>query len=312
MTFYEFLRVSMRGRWFVDFGSAAAMTGDCASQRFRSAKSFLVGNYFLGRVFVPKPRWYWVHAPRRIDPQKGVSIACGLWGKFDIVGTIWLVLSIESAVALRDWLSCATIHSYLYSCFRGGKDEFQIFFPTCQVRVVRFYVSLLRFLLLLFFFLVLLPRPPSSPSSSCCPVPSVSLQPPCPVSAGNRDHRRSVFPAGPQPRPSLHSVPSRTSTATICTQCSLPDLDRDRNNFSHDRILSNLKRCLSGIALMFGPRAGLARPRGGLAGARYYPVHWARLHVTTQYLDIHIQVLFLQVVDIISIARASGTSIGPM
>ena len=170
---------------------------------------------------------YWVHAPRRIDPQKGVSIACGLWGKFYRVGTIWLVLSIESAVALRDWLSCATIYSYLYSCFREGKDEFQMFFPTCQVRVVRFYVSLLRFLLLLFFFLVLLPRPPSSPSSSCCPVPSVSRQPPCPESAGNRDHRRSVFPAGPQPRPSVLSVPSRTSTATICTQCSLPDLNRD-------------------------------------------------------------------------------------
>ena len=164
-------------------------------------------------------------------------------------------------MALRDWLSCATIHSYLYSCFRGGKDEFQMFFLTCQVRVVRFYVSFLRFLLL-FFFLVLLPRP-SSPSSSCCPVLSVSRQPPCPVSAGNRDHRRSVFQAGPQPRPSL------------------PDLDRDRNNFSHDRILSSLKRCLSGIALMFGPRAGLARPRGGLAGARYYPVHLARLlHVS--------------------------------
>ena len=166
-----------------------------------------------------------------------------------------------------------------------------MFFPTCQVRVVRFYVSLLHFLLLLlFFFLVLLPRPPSSPSSSCCPVPSVSWQPPCPVSAGNRDHRRSVFPAGPQPRPSAlsvpcptstaticdHSVPSRTSTATVCTQCSLPDLDRDRNNFSHDRILSCLKRCLSGIALMFGPRAGLARPCGGLAGA-------SQGHVTTQY-----------------------------
>ena len=134
----------------------------------------------------------------------------------------------------------------------------------------------------------LLPRPPSSPSSSCCPVPSVSRQPPCPVSAGNRDHRRSVFPAGPQPRPSLLSVPSRTSTATICTQCSLPDLDRGRNNFSHDRILSSLKRCLSGIALMFGPRAGLARPRGGFAGARYYPVHWARLlHVSLPWQDFY-------------------------
>ena len=98
--------------------------------------------------------------------------------------------------------------------FPWGKDEFQMFFPTCQVMVVRFYVSLLRFLLLLFFFLVLLPRPPSSPSSSCCPVPSVSRQPPCPVSAGNRDHRRSVFPAGTQPRPSALSVPCRTLTAT--------------------------------------------------------------------------------------------------
>ena len=119
----------------------------------------------------------------------------------------------RNAVALRDWLSCATIHSYLYSCFRGGKDEFQMFFPTCQVRVVRFYVSLLRFLLFLFFFLVLLPHPPLSPSSSCCPVPSVSRQSPCPVSAGNRDHLCSVFQAGPQPRPSALSVPCRTSTA---------------------------------------------------------------------------------------------------
>ena len=91
-----------------------------------------------------------------------------------------------------------------------------------------------------------------------------------------------------QPRSSALSVPSRTSTATICTQCSLPDLDRGRNNFSHDRILSSLKRCLSGIALMFGPRAGLARPRGGLAGARYYPVHWARLlHVSLPWQDFY-------------------------
>ena len=104
----------------------------------------------------------------------------------------------------------------------------------------------------------------------------------------NRDHLCSVFQAGPQPRPSVLSVPSRTSTATICTQCSLPDLDRDRNNFSHDRILSSLKRCLSGIALMFGPRAGLARPRGGLAGARYYPVHLARLlHVSLPWQDFY-------------------------
>ena len=50
-----------------------------------------------------------------------------------------------------------------------------------------------------------------------------------------------VFPAGPQPRLSALSVPSqphprlsarsvfcRTSTATLCSQCSLPDLNREK------------------------------------------------------------------------------------
>ena len=60
-------------------------------------------------------------------PQ-GVSIACGLWGKLYIGSTIWLVLSIESAVALRDWLSCETSYSCLYSCLCGGKDEIHMFF----------------------------------------------------------------------------------------------------------------------------------------------------------------------------------------
>ena len=36
-----------------------------------------------------------------------------------------------------------------------------------------------------------------------------------------------VFPAGPQPRSSAASVPCRTSTAILCCQCSLPDLNRD-------------------------------------------------------------------------------------
>ena len=41
----------------------------------------------------------------------------------------------------------------------------------------------------------------------------------------NNDHPRPVFPAGPQPRPSTHSVLCRTSTTTIHAQCSLPDLN---------------------------------------------------------------------------------------
>ena len=95
------------------------------------------------------------------------------------------------------------------------------FFPTCQVRVVRFYVScllllpllllllLLVLLLLLLLLLVLLVLLVVSSSSSNC------------------DPRSTVFAAGPQPRSSTPSVPCRTSTTTIPAQCSLPDLNRE-------------------------------------------------------------------------------------
>ena len=112
------------------------------------------------------------------------------------------------------------------------------FFPTCQVRVVRFYLSCLLLLL-----------PASSPpllllssSSSRCPPPLVVLlvslssssscstatrDPQCSLPDLNHDHPRPVFPAGPQPRVSPPSVPCRTSTTTIHAQCSLPDLNRE-------------------------------------------------------------------------------------
>ena len=72
------------------------------------------------------------------------------------------------------------------------------FFPTCQVRVVRFYVSCLLL--------------------SSSPLLLLLL---------NRDPRRTVFSVGPQPRPSTPSVPCRTSTTTIHAQWSLPDLNRE-------------------------------------------------------------------------------------
>ena len=118
------------------------------------------------------------------------------------------------------------------SCFGIG-----FFFPTCQVRVVRFYVSCL--------VLLLLSSPPPlvvlllslSSSSSCS---TATRDPQCSLSDLNHDHPRpvcpagpqprpstSVCPAGPQPRPSTHSVPCRTSTASIHAQCSLPDLNHD-------------------------------------------------------------------------------------
>ena len=125
------------------------------------------------------------------------------------------------------------------------------FFPTCQVRVVRFYLSCLLLLLLSSSSLLLL----SSSSSSRCPPPLVVLlvslssssscstatrDPQCSLPDLNHDHPRPVFPAGPQPGPSTPSVPCRTSTtaihaqwscrtstATIHAQCSLPDLNRE-------------------------------------------------------------------------------------
>ena len=60
----------------------------------------------------------------------------------------------------------------------------ELFFPICQARVFRFYVSCRR-----------PPRPP----------------PPPPL---NRKCRMAVSPAGPQPRASAGSVPRRTSTAS--------------------------------------------------------------------------------------------------
>ena len=94
-----------------------------------------------------------------------------------------------------------------------------VFFPTCQVRVVRFYISCLPrppphlpppp------------PRPPRPPRHPCRPRPprpprpTAIRDPHCSVPDLNHDHPRPVFPAGPQPRPSTPSVPCRTSTATI-------------------------------------------------------------------------------------------------
>ena len=93
---------------------------------------------------------------------------------------------------------------------------FAIFFPTCQVRVVRFYVSWLP------------------PAASCRLLPPSAAfrllrtsTAKCSLPDLNRENPRPVFPAGPQPRPSTPSVPCRTSTATIHAKCPLPDLNRD-------------------------------------------------------------------------------------
>ena len=88
----------------------------------------------------------------------------------------------------------------------------QHFFPTCQVRVVRFYVST--------------GPPPSSPPSPAPPPPRRHPPPHCPsvmrflwiqcdVPDLNRDPVSSVWRAGPQPRSCEFSVACRTSTAIL-------------------------------------------------------------------------------------------------
>ena len=106
---------------------------------------------------------------------------------------------------------CIYIYIYMNIYIYIKCDSFFCFFPTCQVRVVRFYVSCL----LLSSSPLLLSSPPLLSSS---PLLLLLL---------NRDPRRTVFSVGPQPRPSTPSVPCRTSTTTIPAQCSLPDLNHD-------------------------------------------------------------------------------------
>ena len=106
----------------------------------------------------------------------------------------------------------------------GGYVLNYLFFPTCQVRVVRFYVSCL---LLLSSPLLLISSPPPPRRPPRPPRPTATLDAQWSLSDLNHDHPRPVFPAGPQPRPSPPSVPCRTSTTTIHAQCSLPDLNRE-------------------------------------------------------------------------------------
>ena len=115
------------------------------------------------------------------------------------------------------------------------------FSSTCQVKVVRFYVSQLLRILLLFPLLLLWCRAAvifaglrSSALSLSLPGPSRDR--PCRISTAticaqcslpdlSRDTLRSVDPAGPQPRLSSLGVPWRTSAATLFAQGSLSDVN---------------------------------------------------------------------------------------
>ena len=95
-------------------------------------------------------------------------------------------------------------------------------FPTCQVRVVRFYVSL---------FSSAFSSSASSLSFSPCPSPcrtsTTILWVQCGVSDLNRELVSSVWRAGPQPRAREFSVACRTPTTSSWVQCGVPDPNRE-------------------------------------------------------------------------------------
>ena len=127
-----------------------------------------------------------------------------------------------------------------------------IFFPTCQVRVVRFYVSLL-FSSSFFSSFSSSSSPPSSSSSinwdplcsvwragsqwqlgssefsvACwTPITTGILSVQCGVLDPNRDAVSSVWRAGPQLRSCEFSVACWTPTAILRVQCGVPDPNCD-------------------------------------------------------------------------------------
>ena len=111
------------------------------------------------------------------------------------------------------------------------------FFPTCQVRVVRFYVNSRASFSASSASSPDLnyddhsrvfaagPQPRPSTPSVRCRTSTTTSHAQCSLPDLNHDHPRPVFAAGPQPRPATPSVRCQTSTTTINAQCSLPDLN---------------------------------------------------------------------------------------
>ena len=117
-------------------------------------------------------------------------------------------------------------------------------FPTCQVRVVRFYVNSRSFSSFSSSSSPDLnyddhsrvfaagPQPRPSTPSVRCRTSTTTSHAQCSLPDLNHDHPRPVFAAGPQPRPSTPSVRCRTSTTTIHAQCSLPDLNSNAKSYA--------------------------------------------------------------------------------
>ena len=112
----------------------------------------------------------------------------------------------------------------IYHCFGIGAYNFRYppiftqnrvwfcaFFPTCQARVVRFYVSC--------------PAASLSSSAFLRRTSTASARSQCSLPDPNSNPRIRVFPAGPQLQALDRSVPCRTQTAIPGSECSPPDLN---------------------------------------------------------------------------------------
>ena len=127
-------------------------------------------------------------------------------------------MDMESATYKNQTLKIRTAH-LTNCCTEFTLYKVYMFFPTRQVRVVRFYVSCL----LPSFLPSFLPR-----RRAVGPQPRAAMSSvPCRTCTAKTATIWAQCSLPDQLRPAVPSVPCRTSTATICAQCSLPDLNRE-------------------------------------------------------------------------------------
>ena len=214
------------------------------NQMIKIVSSYIYLYIYMYIIFVPQGKCGISHPNLVISLARCLSHGCLGYFCMESIASIHLVNAMQvgwsnnSKVArnppvnlfLKDDLLVQSFQLLITVSFVLKDDLFC--FPTCQVRVVRFYVScLLLLVLLLLSSSSPRPPPPPRPPAQLRPsTPSVPCRTPTtiiPAQCSLPDHPRPVFPAGPQPRPSPPSVPCRISTTTIHAQCSLPDLNRD-------------------------------------------------------------------------------------
>ena len=180
------------------------------------------------------PIYPWTRISRKM------SVMCPTWAcpknvirdlmtLMTVLTMIWAMLLTTLWIGVKTAANHTRPPRYCFSRRACCCANWVVFFPTCQVRVVRFYVST---------------GPPSSSSSSfssscrppqlrscefsvACWTPTAILWVQCGVLDPNRDPASAVWRAGPQLRSCEFSVAGRTPTVISWVQCCVPDLNCD-------------------------------------------------------------------------------------